>query len=132
MANRKGLGKGKGSGWKNIKIDDSTRHSLASKGIKSAQNIPKLPNKKLTFNELASRPNINVTRLEKLGEITNEQARALRSLDWVYNSTQNIWFVGFGETKFVMNQLDLSRKKADDLILKVLYKLDKEAEKYKR
>ena len=40
MANRKGMGKGKGSGWKNMKCDDSARHSLASKGIKSAQKIP--------------------------------------------------------------------------------------------
>ena len=34
------MGKGKGSGWKNIAGNDSHRHSLASKGIKSAQNIP--------------------------------------------------------------------------------------------
>ena len=38
---RKGMGKGKGSGWKNLANDDSRRHGLASKGIKSAQKIPK-------------------------------------------------------------------------------------------
>ena len=37
MKMRKGMGKGKGSGWKNLRHDDSRRHSLASNGIKSAQ-----------------------------------------------------------------------------------------------
>ncbi|GAG12478.1 unnamed protein product [marine sediment metagenome] len=41
MANRKGMGKGKGSGWKNIKTDDSMRHSMSAKGMKSAQKIPR-------------------------------------------------------------------------------------------
>lgn len=36
---RKGMGRGQGSGWKNIAGNDSHRHSLASKGIKSAQKI---------------------------------------------------------------------------------------------
>lgn len=39
MANRKGLGKGRGSGWKNLARDDSNRHSLSARGIKSAQKI---------------------------------------------------------------------------------------------
>jgi hypothetical protein len=39
MKQRKGMGKGKGSGWKNMRSDDSHRHSLASKGIKSAQKM---------------------------------------------------------------------------------------------
>jgi len=36
---RKGMGRGKGSGWKNMMQNDSHRHSLASRGIKSAQKI---------------------------------------------------------------------------------------------
>ena len=39
---RKGMGKGQGSGWKNLRCDDSRRHSLSSRGIKSAQKIPKI------------------------------------------------------------------------------------------
>ena len=35
------MGRGQGSGWKNMVSNDSRRHSLASKGIKSAQVIPK-------------------------------------------------------------------------------------------
>jgi len=37
---RKGLGKGKGSGWKNLARDDSRRHGMSAKGIKSAQRLP--------------------------------------------------------------------------------------------
>ena len=33
------MGRGQGSGWKNLRCDDSRRHSLASKGVKSAQKI---------------------------------------------------------------------------------------------
>jgi hypothetical protein len=36
---RKGMGKGKGSGWKNMRSDDSHRHSLSARGIKNAQKI---------------------------------------------------------------------------------------------
>ena len=101
---------------------ESRRHSLARKGIKTAQKIPK----KTRFEQLASKPNIHITKLEKSGDITNEEARTLRSLNWVFHRSQKLWSVGYGETKFVMNQLDLSRKKADKLIMKVLNELDKE------
>ena len=37
---RKGMGRGQGSGWKNLRCDDSKRHSLASRGIKTAQKVP--------------------------------------------------------------------------------------------
>ena len=40
------MGRGQASGWKNLRCDDSRRHSLASKGVKSAQNIPSIPNPK--------------------------------------------------------------------------------------
>ena len=43
MKMRKGMGRGQGSGWKNMRFDDGRRHSLASKGVKSAQKIPYIP-----------------------------------------------------------------------------------------
>ena len=118
------VGKGK-KGYHNVVPKDKVVHSQSARGIKQPQRIsPKISN----LDRLASRPNVHVTKLEKSGELTNEQARALRSLIWVYHKDQKIWSVGHGETKFVMDALDLSRKKADELIMKVLNELDRENE----
>jgi hypothetical protein len=38
---------------------------------------------------------------------------------------QNIWGIAKGETKYLMTQLNLSRKKADALVIPVLDKLEK-------
>jgi len=126
MARRKGMMVGKGKkGYHNVVPKDKVVHSQSARGIKQPQRIsPKISN----LDRLASRPNVHVTKLEKSGELTNEQARALRSLIWVYHKDQKIWSVGHGETKFVMDALDLSRKKADELIMKVLNELDRENE----
>ena len=116
------VGKGK-KGYHNVVPKDKVVHSQSARGIKQPQRIsPKISN----LDRLASRPNVHVTKLEKSGELTNEQARALRSLIWVYHKDQKIWSVGHGETKFVMDALDLSRKKADELIMKVLNELDRD------
>lgn len=50
---RKGKGQGMGSGWKNINMDDPVRHSLSSRGIKTAQRIPAI----YGFNEKTNNPN---------------------------------------------------------------------------
>ena len=50
---RKGMGRGQGSGWKNLRCDDSRRHSLASRGIKTAQKVPSL----YGLNEKTNTPN---------------------------------------------------------------------------
>lgn len=39
---RRGMGAGKGKGWKNIAPDDSKRHALSAKGIKTSQLSPRL------------------------------------------------------------------------------------------
>jgi len=41
LRNRRGLGKGRGSGWKNIIASDSYRHTLSKMGIKNAVSITK-------------------------------------------------------------------------------------------
>lgn len=38
-ATRRGVGKGKGSGWKNLRTDDPIRHGMSAKGMKSAQRV---------------------------------------------------------------------------------------------
>jgi apolipoprotein D and lipocalin family protein len=45
---RKGMGQGMGSGWKNMLVNDSHRHSLASKGIKTAQKVKAIPKLNVT------------------------------------------------------------------------------------
>lgn len=47
MAKRKGLGKGKGRGWKNIVASDSYRHELARRGIKTKVSVTKRQRKSL-------------------------------------------------------------------------------------
>jgi len=42
MTTRRGLGKGKGSGWKNLAPNDPRRHGLAAKGVKTAVLSPRL------------------------------------------------------------------------------------------
>jgi len=39
---RRGLGKGKGKGWKNLANDDPRRHGLSAKGVKTAVLSPRL------------------------------------------------------------------------------------------
>jgi hypothetical protein len=49
----------------------------------------------------------------------------LRGLHFEYHVNQNIWGIAKGETKYLMTQLNLSRKKADALVIPVLDKLEK-------
>ena len=43
------MGRGQGSGWKNMRFDDSRRHSLASKGVKTAQKIPRMQKSLMSY-----------------------------------------------------------------------------------
>jgi hypothetical protein len=49
----------------------------------------------------------------------------LKNVRFVYHVNQNVWSIGHGESKFIMTQLGLSRKKADALVLPVLDKLER-------
>jgi hypothetical protein len=48
----------------------------------------------------------------------------LKNVRYEYHVNQNVWSIAKGETKFIMTQLDLSRKKADALVIPVLDKLE--------
>lgn len=57
---RRGLGKGKGSGWKNIAADDSKRHGMSAKGMKSAVLSPRLRSR------IAANPSLKGMSFQKL------------------------------------------------------------------
>lgn len=63
------MGKGKGSGWKNLARDDSHRHSLASRGIRTAQRI-----------KILSRLNLRPPKNKKVAIIRNLRLNMLKKL----------------------------------------------------
>jgi len=52
MTTRRGLGKGKGSGWKNIISNDPHRHNLSRMGVKSATLPKRLRKRNIAANRL--------------------------------------------------------------------------------
>ena len=68
---RKGLGIGKGSGWKNIAPDDPRRHGLSAKGVKTAILSPRLRKRIATNPKLKG---MNFQQLQKKGVFLRYQA----------------------------------------------------------
>lgn len=63
--------------------------------------------------------------IDSIPGLTNNEQMVLRKVTWEHHIGHH-WSVAKGGTKFVMDTLGLSRKKADALLLKVLDKLDSE------
>jgi len=73
MTTRRGLGKGKGSGWKNIISNDPHRHGLAAKGVKTAALSPRLRKRVRDNPKLAT---MNFANLQKNGVFLKYQGDA--------------------------------------------------------
>lgn len=70
---RRGMGKGKGSGWKNIARDDPLRHKLAGKGIKTSQKIKILEKANRTINLRTGVGRVRKLREKMLRTMYNEE-----------------------------------------------------------
>jgi hypothetical protein len=62
--------------------------------------------------------------IEEIKGLTQNEKNILKNLNYEFYESQNIWGVKKGDTKYVMLATGLSRKKSDELIMKVLNKLE--------
>jgi len=94
MARRKGLGKGKGKGWKNIIASDGYRHELSRRGIKTAQKVTVFDNVKLNkeFSRIFKKARDNSEVADKIIERRKELRKKAISerIDILENQSMNI------------------------------------------
>ena len=63
--------------------------------------------------------------INSIKSFTEDEKSVLLRLSWEHHVGHH-WSVGYGDTQYVMTALNLSRKKADMLIMTILKLLDKQ------